>query len=110
MHKHLFLLIAFTFFIGYFLCKSQQKIADRKIERLSTRNFQMKKFAVDVAARKTGPLSTSSSSGSAACSNCVHCTTGISTDSLTMLDPSTAIFCLNDTSMVLKAYYSCDGV
>jgi hypothetical protein len=82
MGKHLFVFAVFTFFLGISLCKAQP----------------------DAAARKTGPLSTSSSSGSAAGGGVSW--TYIDTSRLTMFDIVRAAFCLDsDSTMTLGAYY-----
>src|SRR6476469_67930 len=80
MSKHLPLSITFIFLAGCFLCQAQP-IANR-------------------APAKSGTLSTSSSSGGGAGGGTIYIAR-IDTDKLSLLDASTAIFCLNNSTMVL---------
>jgi hypothetical protein len=93
MPKHLLLLVTFIFFTGCFLCEAQSHMASAK--------------NASVSSIRTGTLSTSSSSGGGA--GGFNCTADINTGNLSLLNPTTAAFCLNDSNMVLRATYDFDS-
>ena len=84
MRKHLFLLIVFTLFIGCFLCEAQPDA-----QPLKKASFHKCKFWEVRAVRITGQVLTPAS--------------------FFMLDKTTAALCLNDSSMVLYAYFDLYG-